>query len=207
MPAEAALTILGNLLASDLPQITVAAVDWASLKAAYEARRARPLLEGLESKKATKAPAKAGAEARKVSLADQLREIKPKDRRAFIVEHVRQQVARVISVPDPAALDIRQGLFEMGLDSLMSVELKGRLEASVEQPLPSTLTFNYPTIADLARYLDESVLAAASAPESAAPAIEPPPAEPASEPPAKETDDMSEDDLAALLAAKLSKLQ
>jgi len=207
MPAEAALTILGNLLASDLTQITVAAVDWASLKAAYEARRARPLLEGLESKKASKAPAKAGAEARKVSLADQLREIKPKDRRAFIVEHVRQQVARVISVPDPAALDIRQGLFEMGLDSLMSVELKGRLEASVEQPLPSTLTFNYPTIADLARYLDESVLAAASAPESAAPAIEPPPAEPASEPPAKETDDMSEDDLAALLAAKLSKLQ
>lgn len=202
MPTEAALNILENLLSTDLAQITVAAVDWETLKTAYETRRARPLLEGLSSRKT--APEKHG-EARKETLADQLKAVPTEERRAFIEAHVRQHVARVISAPEPAALNLHQGLFEMGLDSLMSVELKGRLESSVAQPLPSTLTFNYPTIADLARYLDEQVLtavAAAASPASSA-------AEPAenSAAPAKDVEDMSEDDLAALLAAKLSKLK
>lgn len=203
MPAEAALTILGNLLTSDLPQITVAAVDWSSLKAAYEFRRPRPLLEGLESRKVA---VQTSTEASKVLLADRLRDVKLEERRAFIVEHVRQQVAKVISAPDPADLNIRQGLFEMGLDSLMSVELKSRLEASVGQSLPSTLTFNYPTIADLARYLDETVLASSSTLEPAVPAIQPPLTEPTSVP-AEPADNISEDELANLLAAKLSKLK
>ena len=41
----------------------------------------------------------------------------------------------------------------MGMDSLMAVELKGRLERSLGVPLPSTLTFNYPTIKALTDYL------------------------------------------------------
>jgi acyl transferase domain-containing protein/acyl carrier protein len=200
MPAEAALSTLAALIPSHLAQITVAAVDWTPLKAAYEVRRARPLLEGLESKKvATKTPP-----ARSISLAEQLQSVPAEERRAFIVEQVRQHVARVISAPDPSVLNITQGLFEMGLDSLMSVELKGRLETSVGKPLPSTLTFNYPTIADLARFLDESVLTTTVS-EPVQPA--PRPAENVTEAPEEELDDLSEDDLAALLASKLSKLK
>jgi acyl carrier protein len=205
MPAEAALGILGSLLASDTAQIAVAAVDWSALKAAYEARRERPLLEGLESKKAA---AKESVENRAATLAEQVAALQPEERRPFLVDQVRGQVARVIGAPNPAALDIRQGLFEMGLDSLMSVELKTRLENSVGQALPSTLTFNYPTIVDLARYLDESVLAAVGA----VPADEDlgergQGADAAEVGPAVEGGELTEDDLAALLAAKLSKLK
>ena len=199
MPTDAAMSTLSNVIQAGQAQITIAAVDWSTLKAAYEARRARPLLEGLHSKKAEAKPA-----ARSLSLGDQLHGVPAEERRALIVEHVRQHVARVISAPDPAALNITQGLFEMGLDSLMSVELKGKLESSVGKPLPSTLTFNYPTIADLARYLDESVLAAPTPVESAPTAA---PAAPAAEAPEGDIEDMSEDDLAALLASKLSKLK
>ncbi len=204
MPVEAAMTALSALIPSGEAQMTVAAVDWSTLKTAYEARRARPLLEGLESRKAAaKTPA-----ARSVSLAEQLQAVKPEERRAFITETVRQHVARVISAPDPAALNLTQGLFEMGLDSLMSVELKGRLESSVGKPLPSTLTFNYPTIADLARYLDESVLAPAAAPaQSSTPAAQPAAEEAEQAAPTPDVDDLSEDDLAALLASKLKKLK
>jgi acyl transferase domain-containing protein/acyl carrier protein len=198
MPAEAALAILGNLLAAGTTQITVAAVDWTLLKAAYQARRARPFLELVESKKP--APAPAAVTEQKASLAQQLEGLKPEERREFLVSHVRQQVAKVISASEADLLDAHQGLFDMGMDSLMSVELKSRLEKSTGKPLPSTLTFNYPTIADLAGYLDEVVLKAAEPAEvSAPPAV----VAPAPEAPAGDIDELSEDELAALLLRKL----
>jgi len=43
------------------------------------------------------------------------------------------------------------------MDSLMAVELKNRLQSGVGQPLPSTLTFEYPTIEALAGYLAAEV--------------------------------------------------
>ncbi len=202
MPVEAALAILGSLLPPAQAQITVASVDWSALKTAYEARRVRPFLQLLETRKIQR---QAGAPSKDASLSEQLKSLNPEDRRANIVEHVRRLVARVISAPDPSRLNITQGLFEMGLDSLMSVELKSLLETSVGQPLPSTLTFNYPTIADLARYLDETVLADQPAPTQSlppsAPLLSP------SEEPANDVNAMSEDELASLLASKLSKLK
>jgi hypothetical protein len=64
-------------------------------------------------------------------------------------------------------------LFDMGMDSLMSVELKRRLERGVGRKLPSTLTFNYPNAAALASFLARelhvgSVTAASPTPASAA---------------------------------------
>ena len=44
-------------------------------------------------------------------------------------------------------------MFDLGMDSLMAVELKRSLEAGTGLQLPSTLTFNYPTIRAMAGYL------------------------------------------------------
>ena len=81
----------------------------------------------------------------------------------------------------------------------MSVELKSRLEASVGQILPSTLTFNYPTIAALADFFDREVVPASELKASA-------PDAPGSVPPT-EAAELSEDELAYLLAQKLSQLK
>jgi myxalamid-type polyketide synthase MxaC len=84
----------------------------------------------------------------------------------------------------------------------MSVELKSRLERSVGQALPSTLTFNYPSVAELAGFFADELFSEAPAAHTAgAPGSEP--AQPLSD----DIDDMSEDDLAELLAAKLARLQ
>ena len=48
------------------------------------------------------------------------------------------------------------------MDSLMSVELKRRLERGFGAPLPSTLTFNYPNIRALAGFLLKLVASAAA---------------------------------------------
>jgi hypothetical protein len=47
----------------------------------------------------------------------------------------------------------------MGLDSLMAVELSNRLQRNLKQPLPSTMTFEHPTIESLTEYLAVEVLA------------------------------------------------
>jgi hypothetical protein len=83
----------------------------------------------------------------------------------------------------------------MGMDSLMSLELKGRIEEAVGIDLPSTLTFNYPTISALADFLT-------TAPEPEEPVVDAD-----AQPVTPLADDMTEDDVAALLSERLARLQ
>ena len=45
----------------------------------------------------------------------------------------------------------------MGIDSLMTLELRNRLEATLKLSLPATLVFNYPTVTALAGHLAEKM--------------------------------------------------
>jgi acyl carrier protein len=127
-----------------------------------------------------------------------------------LVQEVRHTVAGVVGMADVDSLDVHQGLFDMGMDSLMSVELKTRLERQVGRALPSTLTFNYPTIADLAGYLAEQVLppTAPGAGPAGAPATASGAPGTAGDPPAGggAMADLSEDELARKLMQRLRGL-
>lgn len=210
MPAGQALACLDEFLGSDLPQLVVAAVDWALLKPAYEAKRLRPFLQLVE--RATAGPDRRngtkGSQARDAgpSLLATLASAQPEQRRELLVTHIRAQVARVLNLDPAEPIELERGLFEMGLDSLMSVELKSHLETLVETSLPSTLVFNYPTIADLAQYLETLVAGPAEA--AVQPALELP-AEPDIPENGAEADidEMSEDELAALLIRKLERIE
>jgi hypothetical protein len=97
------------------------------------------------------------------------------------------------------------------MDSLMSVELKSLLEVSTGRSLPSTLTFNYPTIHELAGYLEATVLppvadTGGSLPETSRAAFSP--SDDVS-PAGTETaiDGLSEDELAGLLSQRLNRLK
>ena len=46
----------------------------------------------------------------------------------------------------------------MGIDSLTSVELRNQLQSSLGCTLPSTLAFDYPTVAKLTDYLTKKLL-------------------------------------------------
>jgi acyl carrier protein len=119
----------------------------------------------------------------------------------LVLEHVRGEVASVLGL-ESTRVDVEQGLFDMGMDSLMAVDLKTRLETAVGQRLASTLTFNYPTVSALTAYLADQVLGLA--PET--PGTEPtrPPTAPES---SQAHDDLTEDELAMLLAEKLGRIR
>ena len=149
MPAEQALRALSYLTTQGVPERMVADVDWDVLKQAFETRGRRTFFERLS----TKPVADRGAGAASHGWIDRLDKTAPEDRRDLAMSLVADETRQILGLDAQEQLDPDRGLFELGLDSLMSIQLKGRLEKSIGCALPSTLTFTYPTVRALTDFL------------------------------------------------------
>jgi microcystin synthetase protein McyG len=205
MASSEALALLGEVLGTPIPEIAVAAVDWNVLRPAYEAKRTRPLLSELgSSEEETQTASDDGLG----SILDDLERASKDDRLDILESWISGEVARALGLERDRTLDVRRGFFEMGMDSLTSVDLKRRLEGGISQSLPATLTFNHPTVEALATFLAERLWAdevhggvAGDASNRSANAAD------LGEPAEQETGDLSEDELARQLAARLRGLE
>ena len=83
----------------------------------------------------------------------------PSERKELIIDYVRQHLVYILRLPNADKLDRRQRLMDLGVDSLMAVELRNRLQTGLhlEDHLPSTLIFDYPTIEAVAGYLEKAL--------------------------------------------------
>ncbi|HET7695301.1 MAG TPA: SDR family NAD(P)-dependent oxidoreductase [Vicinamibacterales bacterium] len=194
LASRAALDLLGRLIAANVSRAVVADVDWNTFKPVYETRRRRPFLDVVGE--AAPAPARPAA-----TLRDELAGVEPERQPDVILAHVRAAAAGVLGLA-ARQLDPQRGFFELGMDSLLSVELRRRLEAGTGLSLPGTLTFKYPTVAAVAEFLGGELIARP-------PAVAVPAAGAAAQTPAAsvDPDELTEDDLAALLASKLAQIQ
>ncbi|CAN5266541.1 hypothetical protein BH10PSE10_BH10PSE10_21120 [soil metagenome] len=70
-------------------------------------------------------------------------------------DFVRSQVMAVLRLPEDAPPDRRSRLTDLGLDSLMAVQLRNRLSRglALAKPLPATVMFDHPTIEALSTKL------------------------------------------------------
>jgi NADPH:quinone reductase-like Zn-dependent oxidoreductase/SAM-dependent methyltransferase/NADP-dependent 3-hydroxy acid dehydrogenase YdfG len=89
-------------------------------------------------------------------LVSQLESAPAAKRRTLLVGYVREHVSRVLGLGAPEAIDRKQPLTEMGLDSLMAVELRNLLASGLclTRGLPATVVFDYPSVEALAAYLE-----------------------------------------------------
>ena len=137
---------------------------------------------------------------RPVNLRRQLAEAagQSAEQQRLLQTYLQSAVARVLGLRNPEQIDPREGLLDMGLDSLMAVELRNQIGRMLETRLPSTLIFDYPTIDALRSYL----LAELFGDQAVAPpaTVAPPAPELQAEqlPTAKEAE--SDDEIAKLLA-------
>jgi polyketide synthase 12/polyene macrolide polyketide synthase/epothilone polyketide synthase D len=196
MLPDRALQELGRFLAPDTAELVVASVDWKTFKAVYEAKRRRPLLDRI-AVTSTSAPA-SSHDARVLAALDAAN---PDDRHELLVAHVRATASAVLGLA-PEQVDPNKGLFDHGMDSLMSVELKARLEQSLRHELPTTMAFKYPTVAALAAFLERELFPPDS---STGNALARGDRQAAAE--QMPHDDMSEDDLASLLLDRLEQIR
>jgi len=140
------LDALARLLADDRAQVAVVPFDAAqwveSYPAAAGSRRLAPLLAT-----STDAPRSGDAGLRaRLAAAD------PGARPGLVLAVVRGHASQVLRIPE-AALDVEAPLTELGMDSLMGLELRNRVEVALAVKVPPTLLWTYPTVAALSRHL------------------------------------------------------
>ncbi len=144
------------LAAPEATQIAVLGIDWSKFLAPFPVGSVPPLFTELGGR----AVAQEGQTQALAPRPDFLRQIEqeaPHRRAALVLAHVREQVARVLGVAAEQGLEARQGFQDLGLDSLMAVELRNRLQTSFGRALPSTLAFDFPTIQAMADYLAQAL--------------------------------------------------
>lgn len=95
----------------------------------------------------------------------ELHEAPPAERVALLTEIVRRRVMEVMRLEASRVPDADRGLIDLGLDSLMAVQLRNRLsqDLGLSGRLPSTLVFEHPTCSAIAAFLDKQLFAAPAA--------------------------------------------
>lgn len=204
MSTAEGLSILERLLPPDAPEVGVLDVAWRELVSRLPGGEAPALLREIAG------PARpepgSGAAPAAGALSRQLGDLPVHERRETLEKHVRSRIAEVLRMDADEAWSPRVPLFEMGLDSLMAVELRNRLHHDLGRPLPATLVFDHPSADALTRYLwsvvapDETASPAPAAERSA-------PREPrgaAARP--EDLASLSAEQMESLLKSKLEKL-
>ena len=199
------LRALGQILQQNASQLVVLPTNWAEGLMSYSSGEESPIYREITAQVKRRGTKKVEAP-RKSNLVHQLSTTVPNKRMPLLIDHIRQNAAQVLKVDHSNNIDLHQPLHAMGLDSLMAVELRNTLGFSVGKTLPATLLFEYPTVNELAQYIAKEVLAL-EAEEKSVPAEASQKPEPTSNNlQAAELDDLSEDELANLLEAKLKNL-
>ena len=148
-PARA-LDAFACLLGSSHAQAAVADVDWSRFKELYEARARRPLLENIQT--SSLEPARP-PELKPPPIIEELKHKNAGARRSLLVAYLQSEVASVLGFEPSYRPDPEQGFFDMGMDSLLAVELKNRLAQGLGLSLLSTLAFDHPNIQNLTDFL------------------------------------------------------
>lgn len=158
-----ALAGLADVAASGGAQGVVARVDWARFLPLYQQAGRRAFLTELERELPAPLTAEAPAtRSGKTALVERLTNAPVQQRRKLLIDYLRNVVAEVTRVD---ATEIREdaGFFDLGMDSLMAVELRRHLEQGVGAEIPVTLAMDHPRLSDVADYLLGEVLGLAEA--------------------------------------------
>lgn len=137
LPPAQALRLLEAALGTGLPHLAAFAMGGELPDV--------PMLAALRPRRATRS-----------ALATRLQGLPPEVRGRHVLELVRQEAMRALGLTE---IPIDRPLNELGMDSLMAVEVRNALSEAAGRTLPPTVLFDYPTVEAMARYLGEQMFA------------------------------------------------
>jgi acyl transferase domain-containing protein/acyl carrier protein/ubiquinone/menaquinone biosynthesis C-methylase UbiE len=160
LPAQQLLRILEALLRQDAVHVGVGHIDWPRL-AKVHLIRVSPRFAHLTEAALTDDGGGGAA-----SLVDALLAVDPAERQQFLSMQIRDQLARVLGM-SPAKLDVEQPLLNLGLDSLMAVEIGNQIQAMADVEVPAMKFMEGLSIAGLSAYVIERVGGGEASPATA----------------------------------------
>jgi len=156
-------------------QVGVMPVNWATFAGQFTGRRLPAYFSELVAEAQTRTLAQPSSPPAQRNLMQELQQAPSGKRRQMLLAFVEAQALKVLSMEATQTIHEKQPLTDLGLDSLMAVELRNLLGAGLglQRALPATLVFDYPTTAALANYFmrtlfEEETPAAAAEPAPAA---------------------------------------
>ncbi|MEI7864136.1 MAG: SDR family NAD(P)-dependent oxidoreductase [Chthoniobacterales bacterium] len=189
-PAEVT-ALLETFLDAGVAQMAALRVDWTKWRQSFRGLQENPLLErvfasGIESEEAL---------GKSSDWRARIEAVAPAEREAMVVQALQEIVGSVLRVK-PESLRPDQPLTDLGLDSLMGVEIENLIESSVGVALPPASLMRARTIGQIASMLSGHLGAPATANPSAR----------ASAAPAEENISVAEVDLDALSGEDINRL-
>ena len=135
---------------SNSAQIGVAPINWELFFSAFPEHKKTPFFSKFIEKSMAE-------ESGHNDFLKQLKETIEAEQHQFLLKYIEEIVNSVFGYSSSESANRQKSLFDNGLDSLMALEIKNRLESSLRMPLQSTLLFEHPTIDLLGDFLSQQM--------------------------------------------------
>ncbi|WP_369226895.1 type I polyketide synthase [Streptomyces sp. R39] len=157
MTSEEGLALFDAALARTEPVLVPARLNPGALGAPWAGRPGSPLPSGPNGASPGGAGGPSGREATGPGLAQRARSLPPADAEALLLTAVREQTAIVLGQAETGRVGPGTAFRDLGVDSLMALELRNKLADMTGLRLPATLAFDHPNPTALARFLNTRV--------------------------------------------------
>ncbi|MDL1984274.1 MAG: SDR family NAD(P)-dependent oxidoreductase [Deltaproteobacteria bacterium] len=147
------LQVLGELLGDSAAQIGVFPINWVRFLGQFSAGN-RPSLFWQLADQMDQQGKGGHSPAAQLKLLRQLEQATESDRQSLLVTYVQELVAGVIGL-SPSQIDIQALLNNMGLDSLMALELRNQIKTNLGLDIAMVTFLTGLSVASLARLLHE----------------------------------------------------
>ncbi len=156
------LEVLECLLQGGDPQVGVLPIEWAKFVRRLPEGREPSLIAEIAEHVRSQLKDEALV-TRRQDLLRQLSHASQAERQTMLAAFIQDQVVEILKLDPSQRLDASQALIEIGMDSMMAVELQHRIQAGLGLTLPATAGFDYPSVEALAGHLCDKMWSVESA--------------------------------------------
>jgi hypothetical protein len=191
MTPSQGIAALQHVLQSGMRQLTVSPINWQRYRERIGTTVHATLLSRLGQTEPAGARVNRTDKESERNFRREVEEAPPNRRRPMVVEFIQERLVAALGLGRGSPVDPRAAFGDMGLDSLLSVELRKVLGVALGRTYPATLLFDYPTLDSLSAFIMQDCWGVEAPSPSASPrdAI-------------AKVEDLSEDDVDRLLRSK-----